>query len=72
MLNRQAVEQFGLSRNDLNRPFRDLELSYRPTDLRSPIERAYSERHPILISDIEHLLQDNQVRNVTNPCIPVD
>ncbi len=64
MLNRQAIEQFGLSRNDLNRPFRDLELSYRPTDLRSPIERAYSERHPILISDIEHLLQDNQVQTL--------
>ncbi len=64
MLNHQITERFGLKNADLNRPFRDLELSYRPTDLRSPIERAYSERKAISIPDVEHLLPDNQVQTL--------
>ena len=31
---------FGLTAHDLGRPFHDLEISYRPVELRSLIERA--------------------------------
>ena len=43
----QLRAMFGLSTRDLGRPLQDLELSYRPFELRSCIERAYAERHPI-------------------------
>ncbi len=42
---------FGLLPRDLGRPLQDLELSYRPFELRSCIERAYAERRPIVAVD---------------------
>ena len=38
MVNRQAEKLFGVSPHDVGRPFRDLEISYRPVELRRPIE----------------------------------
>jgi two-component system, chemotaxis family, CheB/CheR fusion protein len=40
--NQGARELFSISSADIGRPFQDIELSYRPVDLRSAIERAYS------------------------------
>ena len=37
--------QFGLAQRDLGRPIQDLEISFRPVELRSRIEQAYTERH---------------------------
>jgi two-component system CheB/CheR fusion protein len=42
--NEKARAQFALHDNDVGRPFSDLELSYRPSELRSRIESATSER----------------------------
>ncbi len=39
--NASARAQFGLGPQDLGRPFQDLEVSYRPIELRSIIEAAY-------------------------------
>jgi two-component system CheB/CheR fusion protein len=44
--NQQARTLFGLTIRDIGRPLQDLELSYRPFELRSCIERAYLERRP--------------------------
>ncbi|MGO9884097.1 MAG: CheR family methyltransferase, partial [Solirubrobacteraceae bacterium] len=40
VINGQARAQFGLTLHDIGRPFRDLEISYRPIELRSLIEQA--------------------------------
>ena len=37
---------FGVTTRDVGRPLQDLELSYRPFELRSTIDRAYAERRP--------------------------
>jgi two-component system CheB/CheR fusion protein len=50
-INGQLRAQFGLSSRDLGRPLQDLELSYRPFELRSCIDRAYAERRPITQSE---------------------
>lgn len=42
LVNEQARSMFGLTPADLGRPFQDLEISYRPVELRSCIERAYA------------------------------
>ncbi len=42
--NQQLRTMFGLSQRDIGRPLQDLELSYRPFELRSAIERAYADR----------------------------
>jgi len=50
-INGQLRSVFGLGSRDLGRPVQDLELSYRPFELRSCIERAYAERRPIANSE---------------------
>ncbi|HEU0088003.1 MAG TPA: CheR family methyltransferase [Pseudonocardiaceae bacterium] len=54
LTNRQADLMFGLSSQDIGRPFRDLELSYRPVELRPFIEQAQVERRTVRVADIEH------------------
>jgi two-component system CheB/CheR fusion protein len=49
--NHQLRTLFALSSRDIGRPLQDLELSYRPFELRSSIERAYAERRPVTASD---------------------
>ncbi|MGH4026790.1 MAG: CheR family methyltransferase [Pseudonocardiaceae bacterium] len=54
LTNRQADGMFGISARDVGRPFRDLELSYRPVELRRYIEQAQVERRTVRVSDIEY------------------
>ncbi len=56
LVNSQARAQFGLSSHDLGRPFRDLEVSYRPTELRSLIEQAQTERRAVRVNSVERRL----------------
>jgi two-component system CheB/CheR fusion protein len=51
--NVQARSLFGLELRDVGRPLKDLEVSYRPVELRSQIDRALAERHAITLRDIE-------------------
>ena len=49
-VNERARALFGLSPDDLGRPFKDLEISYRPVELRARIEQAYADRRPLELS----------------------
>jgi two-component system CheB/CheR fusion protein len=53
LANDQARRQFGLTTRDLGRPLQDLEISYRPTDIRSGIERAALDRRSVSLKDVE-------------------
>ncbi|PRC45109.1 chemotaxis protein CheR, partial [Mycobacterium sp. ITM-2017-0098] len=46
MINQQAEITLSLSQRDVGRLLRDLEISYRPVELRAFIEQAKSERRP--------------------------
>jgi two-component system CheB/CheR fusion protein len=52
-VNRKARTMFNLSGSDRGRLFQDLELSYRPVELRSRIQRAYVERRPSPLFEVE-------------------
>jgi two-component system CheB/CheR fusion protein len=52
MVNERARALFALSLGDVGRPFQDLEVSFRPTDLRSAIHEASIDRHPAFRRDI--------------------
>ncbi|RZU54095.1 two-component system CheB/CheR fusion protein [Krasilnikovia cinnamomea] len=52
--NRQMEKLFGLTSRDVGRPFRDLDLSYRPVELRSYIEQAQVERRTLRVTDVEY------------------
>jgi two-component system, chemotaxis family, CheB/CheR fusion protein len=52
-INDAACTTLNLLPTDVGRPFQDLEVSYRPVDLRSPIESAMSERRPVELRAVE-------------------
>jgi two-component system CheB/CheR fusion protein len=53
MFNERARSIFNIVPSDLGRPIQDLEMSYRPVELRSMIEQAARERRPVLVKDVE-------------------
>jgi two-component system, chemotaxis family, CheB/CheR fusion protein len=46
LANAHARTLFGIKASDVGRPIQELEVSYRPIELRSRIQQAYAERHP--------------------------
>jgi two-component system, chemotaxis family, CheB/CheR fusion protein len=55
MINQQAESIFGLSARDIGRLLRDLEVSYRPVELRAHLEQAKVERRSARIQDVKWL-----------------
>jgi len=58
--NEQARQLFSLTLRDIGRPLQDLELSYRPVELRSCLDRAYAEHRLIECSEIEWRLPQGE------------
>jgi two-component system CheB/CheR fusion protein len=52
MINHQAETTFGLAARDIGRLLRDLEISYRPVELRAYVEQAKAERRSARIQDV--------------------
>ncbi|MCW2991546.1 MAG: cheBR, two-component system, chemotaxis family, CheB/CheR fusion protein [Solirubrobacterales bacterium] len=50
--NAEARERFGLTEADLLRPVQDLELSYRPIELRAHIEAVAVQRRPLRLTEV--------------------
>jgi two-component system, chemotaxis family, CheB/CheR fusion protein len=53
LANRMARLLFGITNQDVNRPLQDLQVSYRPVELRSRIEQVYAERRPVQMTNVE-------------------
>ena len=52
LINEQARLLFHLDVQDVGRPLRDLEVSYRPLEIRSLIDQAYADRRPIAVKNV--------------------
>ena len=52
LVNERARQMFRVGQRDVGRVFQDLELSYRPVELRSRIEQAISERRTVDIKEV--------------------
>jgi two-component system, chemotaxis family, CheB/CheR fusion protein len=52
LANAHARALFGLSPSDVGRQLKDLEISYRPVDLRSNLELAFSERRSVSLGPV--------------------
>jgi two-component system CheB/CheR fusion protein len=50
--NVRARMLFGLGAADVGRPLKDLELSYRPVDLRSSLDAAFGQRRGAVLGDV--------------------
>jgi two-component system, chemotaxis family, CheB/CheR fusion protein len=70
-INEQARSLFALHQNDIGRPLRDLQLSYRPVELRSIIERAELERRTVAVKDVEWRSHAGEMRWLDLTVTPV-
>jgi two-component system CheB/CheR fusion protein len=62
LLNARARSVFRLATADIGRPLQDLEISYRPNELRSMIEQAYAERQPVVRDAVAWRAHDGEQR----------
>jgi two-component system CheB/CheR fusion protein len=53
MVNHRANAMLGLSDRDLGRPFQDLEVSYRPLELRAQLAAVVESRIPVWLREVE-------------------
>ncbi|MDC0768435.1 CheR family methyltransferase [Streptomyces sp. HD] len=59
VINSQARIQFGLSTTDIGRPVQDLEISYRPVELRSLIDQSTHERRTLRVNGVERRMGED-------------
>jgi two-component system, chemotaxis family, CheB/CheR fusion protein len=73
--NLPARALFGIGLGQIGKPFQDVDLSYQPVDLRTPVEQAVRERRAISVGDIRFSPEkgDERVLDVTVvPLLPDD
>ena len=56
LANAHARRLFGITQGDLGRPLQDLEVSYRPIELRARIDDVHRDHHPVSVRDVEWLI----------------
>jgi two-component system, chemotaxis family, CheB/CheR fusion protein len=61
IVNQRASAMLGLSDRDLGRPFQDLEISYRPLELRPQLAEVTESRSPVWLRDVEWRRNDPDV-----------
>jgi two-component system CheB/CheR fusion protein len=65
LANTPARHLLGVGEADIGRPFQDLPISYRPMELRGPIEEAFRHRRGIKLEDQEYRLTQSDVMRLT-------
>jgi two-component system CheB/CheR fusion protein len=71
LANAQARSLLGLAPDDIGRPLKDLALSYRPVDLRSNLELAYTEGRTVSLGPASAALPTGEQRSVEVHITPV-
>ena len=71
LANENAYNLFGLNSWDIGRPFQDLEISYRPVELRSQIDKVGVERRSITLSEIKWSKADGEIKYFDIQIIPL-
>jgi two-component system CheB/CheR fusion protein len=64
LINDRARTWFRLNPRDVGRPLQDLEVSYRPLELRSLIEQAYRERGQVSVLGVERRSGESDVQHL--------
>ncbi len=70
-VNESARSLFEIGPAEVGRPLQDLELSYRPADLRSALEEAYGERRSVTIGRVAWTARDAEARVLEVVVAPV-
>jgi two-component system CheB/CheR fusion protein len=67
-----ARQLFSVEPKDVGRPFQNLELSYRPVELRSLIEQASAENKPVHVENAERRFAGGDVRYYDVDVLPLE
>jgi two-component system CheB/CheR fusion protein len=62
--NLAARALFGIAIEDIGRPFHDLEVSFRPTELRQPVEEAMRDRRRIAVGEVRYAPEQGDERRL--------
>ena len=65
LANLPARVLLGVGEADLGRPFQDLPISYRPMELRGPIDEVFRQRGSLRLEDQEYRLNQTEVMRLT-------
>jgi two-component system, chemotaxis family, CheB/CheR fusion protein len=60
--NHSARRLFEVGPGDIGRPLKDLQLSYQPADLRSPIDGVFRDRRQVVLSAVDYTLPEGTSR----------
>jgi two-component system CheB/CheR fusion protein len=71
LANNRAKSLFGLGAADSGRPIQDLEVSYRPVEVRSLLEQAYAKRHSLTLHKVKRLLPEGEVQYLDVQVVPL-
>jgi two-component system, chemotaxis family, CheB/CheR fusion protein len=65
LANAMARQLLSVGEADIGRPFQDLPISYRPLELRGPIDEVLRERRGVRLENQEYHVSQNEVLRVT-------
>lgn len=65
LANHPARILLGVGAGDMGRPFQDLPISYRPMELRGPIEEVFRQKRVLRLEDQEYRLNQSEVMRLT-------
>ena len=71
LANQQSRALFGINVRDISRPLKDLEVSYRPVELRSRIEQAFAEQRLISLREVAWNIAENETRYLDVEIMPI-
>jgi two-component system CheB/CheR fusion protein len=71
LANAKARSIFNINPKDIGRPLQDLEISYRPVELRSRIDQVHSNRRAINLKDIEWSNPDRETKYLDVQIMPL-
>jgi two-component system, chemotaxis family, CheB/CheR fusion protein len=71
LINERARALFGLTLGDLGRPLQDLQISYRPVEVRSCIDRATAERVAVVLEAVEWITPQGDPRHLDIHVVPL-
>jgi two-component system CheB/CheR fusion protein len=71
MANAPARALFGLSNDDVGRPLKDLELSYKPVDLRTNLDVAFAEDRVVSLHDVTAALGPGETKELDVQITPL-
>jgi two-component system CheB/CheR fusion protein len=72
LANGQARSLFGINPLDQGRPLQDLEISYRPLELRSPIDEACQNHQTVTINDVIRFKPNDEAQYFNVEIVPLD